>query len=364
MKIVCSTENNQLKVIVSSISQEHYGRDMEVSFVVRVRVHDSRPVNGSETIVKKTIQIHSPEEIIFLTINKNFYKYIGEKISIIPQIFVKIDDSYLFDTKISKKILNELSRQPSVLTHPKKALNPKDSFNWIYSIKSISYTDRVKVFLLMWIWAIVIIINTILGIHDQFSPENMTYFYSQYASDWDSSSPFMKSLAWSGTVWGVVWFWIRLYLRRYMTFRFKNIKWNYGVKDHRYKLSHLIDGKSRVDLNNVTIKIVAWNIERWKYTRGSGTKKRTVSFRNPVKAIEIFSKKYDFIPKETSISDYIAWDFSFQEMYKALYPECFISSSYWIFVHWEVQLIHDKLVDQELVGKNDICKYEYFLDAK
>lgn len=126
----------------------------------------------------------------------------------------------------------------------------------------------------------------------------------------------------------------------------------------------MLTWKSRVDLNNVTLKIVAANIEKGKYTRGSWTKTRTISFSHPTRAVEIFSKSYDYIPKEVEITEYLKWDVSFIEMYKHLYPELKTTWKHGIMVRWEVQLIHNKLIDQELIGTQDLCGYIKFLNAK
>jgi len=239
----------------------------------------------------------------------------------------------------------------------------KNYYTALFNIKSINYWDRVKVLFFIFVGACIVIANTVIWIHDQLSPESLTYFYSHISSDGDSSSPFIKSLAWSGTLWFWVWVIIRSYLRRYMKFSFKKISWNLWNKEDSYKISDLLGWKSRIDLYNVTLKIVAWNIEKWQYTRWSGTKKRTVSFSHPSRAIVLFSKKYNHIPKNTDLSSYLLWDVSFWDMYRALYPKLKVKSSHGLDVHWEVQLIHDKLVDQELIGTQKICKYSHFLDA-
>lgn len=364
MKIEYRVEWNHLVVDLLDINPDFFGKKAYAHFSLEVKVQDSSPIHSSRKLWKHEFVIEESQHTFRFENNSEFYHYTWEMIHMYPQIHVRIDDSIFFDTKISKKITKELSRPPKVRNNPKKVLNPKDTFNLLYNLKSISHADKVVVLSLFVVWAIVIAANMLLGIHDQMSPESMTYFYSHYDSDGDSSSPFLNALGINGWIGFTIWLMIKKFLRKYMRFSFKKISWKKRVRDHSYRISHLLKWKSRVDLKNVTLKIVAGNIEKGKYTRGSGTNKRTVSFSNPVRAVQLFSKKYNHIPKETEISDYLKGEVSFLKMYTNLYPELKSTNKHGLFVHWEVQLIHDKLIDQELIGTQDICDYINFLDAK
>jgi len=102
-------------------------------------------------------------------------------------------------------------------------------------------------------------------------------------------------------------------------------------------------------------------MEKGQYKRWSWTKTRTVSFTNPVRAISLYDEQINFIPKNTNISEYFKWEVSFEKMYKSLYPEQEISSSHWLKIHWEVQLIHDNFIDQELIWDWSFFRYDHFL---
>ncbi len=54
-------------------------------------------------------------------------------------------------------------------------------------------------------------------------------------------------------------------------------------------------------------------------------------------------------------------------MFATLYPQAMVSKHYGISVYWEVQIIHDELVDTEIpvAGVDRDWPFEYFfLDAK
>lgn len=146
-----------------------------------------------------------------------------------------------------------------------------------------------------------------------------------------------------------------------MTFFYKKIKFNWS-KTEKFRIRDLVWGTSRVDLKNVELKVVACNMEKWQYTRWSWSNKRTVSFSEPFNAISLYDKKIDFIPMNTEISEYFKWDISFEEMYKVLYPEQMLWNNHWLKVHWEVQLIHNKFIDQELIWDSKKFKFENFIE--
>jgi hypothetical protein len=48
-------------------------------------------------------------------------------------------------------------------------------------------------------------------------------------------------------------------------------------------------------------------------------------------------------------------------MFRALYPPQRIGSSHGLAVHWEIQLIHDELLDQEIVCEAECFEWADFL---
>ena len=59
------------------------------------------------------------------------------------------------------------------------------------------------------------------------------------------------------------------------------------------------------------------------------------------------------ISKGTPIDSYFNQEFSFEPMFKSLYPRQMVSSEHGLDLAWEVQLIVDDFVDQELHGDPD-----------
>jgi hypothetical protein len=110
------------------------------------------------------------------------------------------------------------------------------------------------------------------------------------------------------------------------------------------------------------VRIVACNMEKGQYKRGSGTDERTVSFEEPIRAVMLYEKHIPFVPASMPIKTYLDDTISFDPMFSALYPPFMISDSHGMDVHWEVQLLHPRYVDHELVGKKQRFSYHDFLD--
>ena len=104
-------------------------------------------------------------------------------------------------------------------------------------------------------------------------------------------------------------------------------------------------------------------MEKGEYVRGSGSNQRTVSFSTPIRGVLLYSKKVTFIPKNHSVENHFRDSMSFEPMFKVLYPSNEVSESHGLFIYWEVQLIHNDFVDQELVGDTAHFRREDFFTA-
>ena len=69
------------------------------------------------------------------------------------------------------------------------------------------------------------------------------------------------------------------------------------------------------------------------------------------------------ITRGTPIDSYFNQEFSFEPMFKSLYPRQMVSSEHGLDLAWEVQLIVDDFVDQELQGNPNAFLQEEFYEA-
>jgi len=269
---------------------------------------------------------------------------------------------YFFDTKVSEEIVYNLNRKPKINRNTKALIEPKDSFNLFSNLGAIPILNRLLTMVLALAALVIITVNSIIGLHDQMVPESQTYFYSQTDINGDSDSPLINSLLLSGGVGTAVWLAMRRQLRKYMTFHFKPFLGRIG-RTTSIPIQQLISGISRVELNHPTPRVVACNLEKGQYWRGSGSHRRKVSFSEPVQGVLLYEKTVNTIPRKQPVQNHFAGKVKFAPMFDALYPPCVVSKSHGLDVHGEVQLLVDKLVDQELAGTVALRKEDFYSDG-
>lgn len=355
--------NNRVLCTVRVTDGTLIGHAAELRLERRVVVHDSRPVNESDVVFKREIpslQLQQTFEIHRSSIQA--YSYSGSKISVELSSRLEIDDGMIFDTTLTEEEDIILGGKPAVTNDAKGVVEPADAFDFITNLKAIPAKNQIITLMLLVAGAIVIAINSFVGIHDQMSPDHAVWFYDHRDSDGDSESPLAKSLTGSGVIGTGIWFAMRRQLRKYMTFEICNLPGQIG-RTAVFTPADFLRGNARIDLHHVTLRVVACNMEKGQYTRGSGTKKRTVSFTEPVRAVILYDSSVPLIPKGSPVERAFSGEIPFEPMFRALYPPQMTSSSHGITLHWEVQLIHDELVDQELVGPVECFAWRDFLEA-
>lgn len=339
------------------------GRTAELRLRRTVDVHDSRGANASDVVFSRSIPwLESRNEIEIHRSSLKSYSYAGQHISITLQSELEVD-SLLMNTTLSEEEMIALAgKPPQVSDDAKGTIDPRDTFELLTNLQAIPPRNRLMTVLLLLAGLIVIGVNSWIGIRDQFSPEEETMLYSHRDSDGDSESPLQKSLMLSGAAGAAVWYAIRKQLRTYMTLNICNMPGRIQRHD-AFDASRIINGRSRVTLREIRLRVVACNMEKGQYKRGSGTKVRTVSFTEPVRSVILYSRSIPLIPAGEPVERYLDGEIAFEPMFRALYPPQQISKSHGLEVYWEVQLIHDELVDQELKGPIHCFEWQDFLEA-
>jgi len=330
--------------------------------VRRCKVHDSRGVERSDVLVSRHLETLQPRHQFDLPrANLKAFSYRGSRVDIEIHSELQIDDGFLIDTTIREVEEMAISPRPEVSVNSKEAIEPSDAFDLLKNLAAIPPKNRMITIVLLFIGGIVIIINSLVGIHDQFAPESMVWFYDHRDSDGDSELPLGKSLVGSGALGAAIWFAIKRQLRRYMTLEL--IAPKQICRGDSIRAGALVRGRSRVPLENVVLRVVACNMELGQYKRGSGTKERTVSFKEPVRAVLLYEQRITRIPAEVPVERHFPGEVRFEPMFRSLYPPQPVGANHGLVVYWEVQLIHDELIDQELIGPVECFPWDDFLTA-
>ena len=369
------TDDGGIIVRINYKDPDLAGKSAVLSVKRKVTVKDSRPVHGSKTLthMKLSLRPNGHQVKISPKTLKNAagaFPYSGHMIKIEALVEVEVNDSIIpfMDTVVKRSLTGYLPRvtpkRAKVSNNAKELIDPKDSFKFFKNLTAIPIHNQLATIGLLVIGGILIVANFLIGWHDQMAPEQMTWLYSHYDSDGDSNSPMVDALMGCGAIGAVIWFAMRSQLKKYMTFRFnfKSVLKNVN-RQTNVNVGQLIAGSSRVDLHDATLRVVACNLEKGQYLRGSGSNERTVSFSNPNRAVLLYSKKVPIITGGTPIAKYFNEEFRFEPMFKALYPRQMVTSEHGLDLAWEVQLLVDDFVDQELHGNPNVFIQKEFFKA-
>jgi hypothetical protein len=351
-------------VRVTVSDSDLYGKQAILKFETEVNVKDDKPVNLQKLLYEHPFTIRAGQAVYEIRLpHKKLPKftYSGRQIDILLRTTLVVDDGLIFDTKIGETHQLPILDKPKVKNDAGAMIEPEDLFNFFANLKAIPFQNQVITLVLVVLGGLVMLVNAVIGVHDQFVPEAATWLYSHYSSDGDSSSPLAAALTGSGVLGAGIWFLMKSQLRKYMKFHFNKLpdRIRPGLD---YPADRFFSGKSRVPLKDITLRIVASNMERGQYRRQRGSKTVTVSFKEPVRGVKLFEKTVKHIPANSPISDWFAGDsIRFDDMFHVLYPPNMISETHGLDVHWEIQLLHPEFVDHELAGPQGKFKYEDFL---
>lgn len=337
------------------------GKQARMVVKLKAQVRDSRPVHAERVLHQQSFALD--RELVALTIPdgalSEVYSYFGKQVDLRLQLRLVIDDGVLFDSEVETEHPLRLGDRPRLGHDDGQLMDPKDAFDFFANLSAIPARNRMITLALTLVGGVVVIANALVGLHDQMVPEVQTLLYDHSGSD-GAESPLMKALAGSGALGAALWVAIKMQLRKYMSFALKpHPPLQRGL---RLPASSLIDGVARVDLEDITIRVVACNRECGQYKRGSGTKERTVSFRTATRAVKLYERYLALVPAESPLALHLDGEIDFEPMFAQLYPPLKVGSSHGVEVGWEVQLLHPKFVDHEIDGAVGDLRYADFLD--
>jgi len=329
-------ENNKLIIDIDFYLYKYdlYGKTFKLSLINECNVKVDDPVNWKNVLFEKEYIIDGHKKQITIDLNEyNMYSYRWIYIDTRIKALIHIDDKIFFDTKKNIEIKNILVEKSPDITWSKSLMERRDKFKIIENFNALSYNWKLFFLIILFIIIIFFIIN---------------YTY-------------LILLIFIVPLMYIV---LKKYFKNYMTFELLNYNFSSDDIDKEYKLSDIVIWKSNVDLKNIWILIVASNIEKWQNIKWSWRSRHTYNFNEQVNWIILYQEVIDFIPKNTDISEYIKWSFSFKNMYERLYPPLYITDNHWIDVAWKIQLIHNDFIDQEVRWPVDFMKYENFFKYK
>ncbi|MEE3371253.1 MAG: hypothetical protein VX346_18105 [Planctomycetota bacterium] len=354
-----------------SLKPNSIGKDATLSVICEVDVKDSRPLNSTKVLYKKTFTTTSAAMDVKMPVRfGDAYSYWGHQIDVEIRLKLHVDDGWIFDSKAEDILPKQAFQRPAVTPRLTKALtDPKDVYSLNRSFGAIGSWNSLKIVLLVLVAAfaagagLVSLASYNLGgmekAYDLFDLIETIQQRPEVAWSLLPLAPVLIALLVAAAL-GIPRL-LRVHLRRYMTFEQQA---NLQIDKYRsYAVGDLVRGRSRVPLTNARLRVVACNIEKGQYRRGSGTKQRTVSFGTPVNGLLLYDETVDQIPARTEISQSFPGTVEFDDMFRQLYPPQMIGPKHGLQVHWEVQLLLEDLADQEMIGSADSTRYADFLEG-
>lgn len=360
VELSITPEDDDLRVDARCLDDDLHGKDAELVLVFKAEVKDKRPVHSERELLRHKFTVSGATQTVRCSRSQldRHYGHDGKQLALKVVARLEVDDGILFDSTFKADHLLPLQGGDRPLRGDPKQMDPKDVFSFIANVAVLPMRNKMIVLGLLIGGGFVVVGNMLLGFHDEFVPEAQTYFYDHSGSD-GSESPIMKALMGSGAAGAGIWMAIMFQLRQYMRFQMKPHP-RIG-RDTRLRLSDLVEGEAKVKLENVVVRVVACNRECGQYKRGSGTKERTVSFKNPINAVLLYERRILQIPPHRPLGMYLDGEVDFRPMFDLLLPPLMLGSSHGIDVAWEVQFLHPKFVDHELDADCSSLAWEDFI---
>jgi hypothetical protein len=329
------------------------GKRATVRIERRAKVKRSNPVHKSEVLVERDIALVAGVQAVPIgDAIAGVFCYAGADLDLGLVARVTVDDGVIFDTKVEVD-LPDLGALPprSQVPDARSVHSPPDRFDFFANLRAIPVKARAIVLGLLLVGGPVIAINALVGVRDQFQPEDRVWFYDHTGDD-GSESPAVKALAGSGAVGMALWLAIRAQLRKYMRFE---ARWPLArlERGSRCRADEIVSGEAGVALEQVRVRVVAYNREHGQHRveEGSGKNRRTVTreFTSDGRGVVLFDRLLPYVPAGDRLAAHLDAEIEFAPVFDALYPPCRIGGTHGLSLAVEAQLLHPAYVDHDVV---------------
>lgn len=329
------------------------GKRATVRVERRAKVKRRDPVHGSELLVEKALVLQRGTQDIALGASLDgVFCYSGAELDLGLVAHVTVDDGVIFDTKVEAELAGVGALPPrSDVPEAKSVHSPPDRFDFFANLRAIPVKARALVLGLMLVGGPVIAINALVGARDQFVAQERVWLYDHTGDD-GSESPLVKALAGSGAVGLALWLAIRRQLRKYMRFE---ARWPLAKLERgsRCRADEIVSGEAGVVLEQVRVRLVAYNREHGQHRvqEGSGKSRRTVTreFTSDGRGVVLFDRLLPYVPAGDPLAAHLDVEIDFAPVFDALYPPCRIGGTHGLSLAVEAQLLHPAYVDHDVV---------------
>ena len=353
----------------------------DLRIVARMEVRHERGIPEETTLHTRRLALGAGTQDVPLPSHLAAFEYHGREIAL--RLSLRLTDGkgkLLAETRLRDEESGLLAPRPKLAESPEALMNPEDKYSFFANLRALPLQSQLVVAAVgfgLWILAAV---NVFVGARDQWVAEppltQMERFNLQIQGRQDELNrprvkpylygkgtrrvPIIDATQNSIMISLLAWFLVRQRLPRYGDFHLFLLLPPLR-RGTRVPARRLVRGRSHVDLFDLTVRVVAANVECWKRKAGGG-EKTDKEIRTPVRAVRLYERNVSYVPAGSSIGEFLKDDVDFTPMFRALYPPLTVSSTHGLELAWQVQLLHPEFVDQVLPGPTSTLRFRDFLD--
>jgi hypothetical protein len=310
-------------------------------------------VHKAQTLLEREVELrHGIQRVPIGDALDGAFAYEGSEIALALVAHVTVDDGIIFDTKLEASLATLCTLPPRLDVPEHKGVHsPPDRFDFIANLRAIPAKARMIVLGLLLAGGPILLVNALVGVRDQFVSNERVWFYDHTGDD-GSESPLMKALTGSGVLGVALWLAIRRQLQKYMRFE---ARWPLDRlhRGARCRADEIVSGEAGVPLEQVRVRVVAYNREhgQHKVQEGSGKNRRTVTkeFSTDSRGVVLLDRLLPYVAAGEPLARHLDVDVEFAPLFDALYPPCRIGGTHGLSLAVEAQLLHPDYVDHDAV---------------
>lgn len=353
----------------------------DLRIVARMEVRHERGIPEETTLHSRRLALGAGTQDVPLPSHLAAFDYHGREIAL--RLSLRLTDpkgKLLAETRLRDEESGLLASRPKLAESPPALMNPEDKYSFFANLRALPLGSQLAVAVLgfgLWLLAG---LNVLVGAHDQWVAEpqlsQMERFNLEIEGRHDELNrvrvapylygkgrrrvPIIDAAQNSIMVSLLAWFLVRQRLPRYGDFHL--FLFLPPVRPGtRIAARRLVRGRSHVDLFDLTVRVVAANLECWKRKAGVG-EKVDKEVRSPVRAVKLYERNVPYVPAGSSIGEFLKDDVDFTPMFRALHPPLMVSATHGLELAWQVQLLHPEFVDQVLPGPTSMLRFRDFLE--
>lgn len=353
----------------------------DLRIVARMEVRHERGIPEETVLHSRRLALGAGTQDVPLPSQLAAFDYHGREIAL--RLSLRLTDAngkLLAETRLRDEESGLLASRPKLAESPQDLMNPEDKYSFFANLRALPAGSQLAVGVLgfgLWLLAG---LNVFVGAHDQWVAEpqlsQMERFNLELAGRHDELNrprvqpyaygkgtrrvPIIDATQNSIMIAVLAWFLVRQRLPRYGDFHLFLFLPPLR-RGTRIAARRLVRGRSHVDLFDLTVRVVAANLECWKRKAGAG-EKTDKEIRSAVRAVRLYERNLPYVPAGSSIGDFLKDDVDFTPMFRALYPPLMVTSTHGLELAWQVQLLHPELVDQVLPGPTSMLRFADFLE--